>query len=182
MINRRKNIIIILVPILGLIFSCKNEIVEDNKFKNKEITKKVNQNNPDVLDILRFKTNEKSIEDKPIVSFTSANIKFTKDLDYKFEVKGVSNIDVNKLSSNYYVIINLYPYDDDITLLAENRRKYKFEMFSTKIRKTNDSQEILISRKIDTRVNKVRALIITILRYKDKKKIQEIIMENVAFY
>ncbi|MEP2236951.1 MAG: hypothetical protein ABJI22_01245 [Maribacter sp.] len=89
----------------------------------------------------------------------------------------INNIEFYK---NYYIIIAVYPLDKDIQLLSTERIKYGFETFSIKIRK-NELNDLIIARKIKTKLNFARAITISVIEYKTKLKIKEIVLQNVKF-
>ncbi|WP_405208899.1 hypothetical protein [Aquimarina sp. LLG6339-5] len=161
------------------LFSCKYDKINLEKESIKINKKTPVQDKKKEIDLLKYKKNEKSFNESPVINLTSVNINFLKDIEYKFVAIGKTNISIDSLINDYYAIINIYPSDEDMELIDEKRKKYRFETFSTKIRKTQNGGDIMIGRSIKTKLSDARAFVITIFKYKDKKRIQEILMENV---
>lgn len=81
-------------------------------------------------------------------------------------------------SKDSYLLVALYPKDDELEILAAERRKYGFESFSITIGKTKDGK-LFANRKIKTKLNYARAITIAIMDYKTKEKSMEIVLSDV---
>jgi len=132
------------------------------------------------IDIFRYKVKEdKYAEDLLKLKFNEILLERISEDTYTLMVNcdlGVSEID--KIE-DYYFIFSIYPYDKDIKMLSEDRRKYGFEMFSMNIGHLDNKKKLKIGREISTEIIKARAITLTLMEYDPKRKIREIVMLNV---
>ena len=135
----------------------------------------------DSSDLLRFKVKEESFR-KDSLSLIFKNIFFEEVGLSEFDLK--INVDYKRENINYhqkyYLVIAIYPRDEDIQLLDDERRRYKFVSYSMKIR-TNQMNDLVLARKIKTKLKFARAITISLFEYKTKLKSKEIVLQNVKF-
>lgn len=152
----------------------------ENTVRKKEEAKKVTFDEGSA-NLLKYKVKEEIFnKDSLGIDFKAIYLDKIAEEEYKLKVEVEAAQTALKYHENYYVILTLYPLDDEIHLLEKERRKYGFEMFSAKIRKNNFG-DLIIGRTIKTRINFARAVTLTIIEYTSKKKSKEIVMQNVKF-
>ena len=138
------------------------------------------KNQVSAIDIFRYKVKEdKYAQDLLKLKFNEILLERISEDTYTLMVNcdlGVSDID--KIE-DYYFIFSIYPYDKDIEMLSEDRRKYGFEMFSMGIGHLDNKKKLKIRREISTKIIKARAITLTLMGYDPKRKIREIVMLNV---
>jgi len=157
--------------------ACKSNT--DNTVK-KEASKKTTVNQGPV-NLLKYKVKEEVFNNNSLdVDFKAIYLEEIADGEYKLKVEIEAGQNALENHENYYVILSVYPFDEEISLLKKERRKYGFERFSAKIR-NNKFGGLLIGRTIKTRINFARAITLTIIEYSSKKKCREIVMQNVKF-
>lgn len=130
------------------------------------------------IDILKYKVKEDIYREDPLdISFNKILLERraqdTYDLKIDAEI-GVFN--TNEIDKHYF-ILSIYPYDKDIHILDEDRRKFGFDMFSMDINYSNEG--LIIGREIHTKIKRARAITLTLMEYKPKRKVKEIVMLNV---
>lgn len=132
-------------------------------------------------DILVYKVKEEFFNQDQL-GLTFKNVYLDELSKNKFNLRIETEIDPAAAiyHANYYLILAIYPHDDELHLLEEERRKYRFEMFSIKIRK-NKENKLVIGREVKTKIRSARAITISVIAYESKQKSQEIVMQNVKF-
>ena len=121
-----------------------------------------------------LRTLEKSIGDRNIYFEKIDANEFSLKINTDFHGKNINDY------KNYYIVVAIYPRDNEIQLLSPDRLKYKFESYSAKIGK-NEVNDLMIARKIKTKLKFARAITISLFEYKTKLKSQEIVLQNVKF-
>ena len=180
---RTKYIVVFGIVILALLISCKNEKnYKNTEIKgNKEIDEVLLEENNIAVDILRYKVKQEIFKkDSLQLIFKNIYLYPLSDNEYKLEIKVNSDNKALNYYADYYVIMAIYPKDNEIHLLDSKRQKYKFESFSVKIRKSKND-ELIISRKIKTKLNFARAVTVSVMAYKTKLKSMEVVLMNVNF-
>lgn len=152
-----------IILLLLLLFSCKGEVQND--------VKKFRLSN-------KFNTFDYNIRGDSLIKMLGIELVKNGQNKYKFSFECESNIDQDSLKKNYYVIINLYPYDKDINGLTKRRIKYGFESFSCSF-KISQLQKLTAERIITTNCKDIRGLVISLFDFKNKKKHQEFFFENI---
>lgn len=182
---RKKYIIEFGIVILALLISCKNE----KKYRNKEIEGNKEKGIDEVLleendvavDILGYKVKQEYFKkDSLQLIFKNIYLYPLSDNEYKLEVKVNNDNKALNYYTDYYIILAIYPKDNEIHLLHPERQKYKFETFSVKIRKSKND-ELIITRKIKTKLDFARAVTVSVMAYKTKQKSMEVVLMNVNF-
>lgn len=182
---RKKYIVVFGIVILALLISCKNE----KKYGNKEIKGNIEkgidgalpEENDDVVDILGYKVKEEFFKkDSLQLIFKNIYLYPLSDNEYKLEVEVNHDNKALNYFADYYIVLAIYPKDNEIHLLDPERQKYKFETFSVKIRKSKN-EELIITRKIKTKLNFARAVTVSVMAYKTKQKSMEVVLMNVNF-
>jgi len=156
--------------------SCKNTTTKNDRQQKNAI-----MDEEDPADILKYKVKQQLFEENsPKINFENVYLNRIKKHNYKLNINVDNSSVAANYHENYYVILSIYPFDDEIGLLKKERQKYGFEMFSAQIRK-NPSGALTISRMINTKINFARAITLSVVEYKSKKKSMEIVMQNVKF-
>ncbi|WP_417444249.1 hypothetical protein [Joostella sp.] len=169
-------IFLIFLTSVVVLSSCKNKkSFEGSQFKKKEnIT---SRSKDGYLNLLDYQIKAKSSDNKIInPSLEFIKLKLISDNRYKINI-GFRDDFVD--SENYYIVINVYPQDEDLGLLGKDRRKYGFESFTSKVFKKDGF--VLASREIRTGIIYPRAMTISLTSYSDKKIIKEVVLQNVDF-
>ncbi len=182
---KKKHIIAFGILILALMISCKNEKSNVNSKNNsnieKEIDKELLEENNVALDILRYKVKQEIFEkDSLQLVFRNIYLYPLLDNEYKLQIKVDNENKALNYYTDYYIIMAIYPKDNEIHLLNPERQKYKFESFSSKIKKSKNDK-LIISRKIKTKLNSARAVTVSVMAYKTKQKSMEVVLMNVNF-
>ncbi len=164
----------IIVAFIFFNFGCESFSKKREK-QNKEIIEY------ESTDLLRFKVKEESFR-KDSLSLIFRNIYFEKIDANEFSLKINADFHGKNINDykNYYIVVAIYPRDNEIQLLSPDRLKYKFESYSAKIGK-NEVNDLMIARKIKTKLKFARAITISLFEYKTKLKSQEIVLQNVKF-
>lgn len=159
--------------LVSLFLSCQSFVNKEEQHK----TSKVYEQN----DLLRYLIREDNFKNENN-SLVFKNVYFKKQEfnEYSLQIKVENSINNDEFHQNYYMIFAIYPLDKDLKLLSSERIKYGFESYSIKIRK-NELNDLIIARRIKTKLDFARAITITILDYKTKIKIKEIVLKNVNF-
>lgn len=160
-----------------LLLSCKN--IEDDKtntFQLKE-NRFLSINKPKVdLQGHLVKLEVHQI-DKLGFQFGNLHLSRIENGFYRTEIEAQIDNGVGDLSDEYYLLVSLYPIDDEITLLKEERVKYGFESFSTSIN-SSLSQKLIIHASMHTKLNKLRAMTVSILD-RNNQKYQVLVFQNL---
>ena len=133
------------------------------------------------VDILKYKVKQELLlKDAPEITFENIYLSRKEEHKYKLNINVDNSAAAANYHRNYYVILSIYPFDDEIGLLEQERHKYGFEMFSAEIRE-NASGGLTISRMINTKINFARAITLSVVDYKSKKRTMEVVMQNVKY-
>jgi len=132
-----------------------------------------------LVDILTYKVKEEQHQ-KDSLDLTFNYIILEKTAPFEYELKIDMETEPSKIQfyKDYYVIFAIYPEDDKIGLLAPDRKRYGFESFSAKFIK-NKNNELVIQRKIKTKIAFARAVTLMVMAYKNNRKSQVLVMQNV---
>lgn len=132
-----------------------------------------------VTDILEYKIKEEHHQ-KDSLDLTFKKIILEKIAPFEYELTIEIETEPSKIQfhKEYYIIMAIYPEDDEIGLLAPDRKKYGFESFSAKFVK-NKNNELVIKRKVRTKIEFARAITLMVMEYKNNRKSQVLIMQNV---
>lgn len=172
------------ILIIALMISCKNEKninAEVRGNKEKGIDKKLLEVNNVAVDILKYKVKQEILrKDSLQLIFKNIYLYPLSENEYKLQIKVDNGYKALNYYTDYYIIMAIYPKDDEIHLLDTGRQKYKFESFSTKIKK-GKNDKLVISRKIKTKLTLARAVTISLMAYKTKQKSMEVVLMNVIF-
>ena len=182
---KRKYIIAFGILILAPMISCKNKTSNINSEINNNIEKGIDEElleeNNVPLDILRYKVKQEIFrKDSLQLIFKNIYIYHLSDNEYKLQIKVDNGNKALNYYTDYYIIMAIYPKDNEIHLLDPERQKYKFETFSAKIKK-GKNDKLVISRKIKTKLNLARAVTISLMAYKTKQKSMEVVLVDVIF-
>lgn len=182
---KTKYIIALGILTLAIMVSCKNENNNVNAENNSSIEKgrdeELLEENDFAVDILRYKVKQEIFEkDSLQLIFKNIYLYPLSDNEYNLQIKVDNDNKALNYYTDYYIIVAIYPKDNEIKLLAPERQKYKFEAFSTKIKK-GKNDKLIISRKIKTKINLARAITVSVMAYKTKQKSMEVVLMNVNF-
>lgn len=135
----------------------------------------------DRIDILKYKVKLESFKkDSLSLDFKHIYLKRIGKNDFELNAKVDFPEKALEYNEGYYIVFSIYPLDDEIDLLRKDSQKFKFETFSTKIQK-NGLDELVISRKINTKLKFARAITISVIAYDTKQKSSEVVLQNVNF-
>lgn len=133
------------------------------------------------VNLLKYKVKQEDFgTDNLGIEFKNIYLSIFAEDEFKLKVEIVSSDSMPTNYSDYYMIFNIYPKDEEKGLLDKERRKYGFESFSMKINK-NRSDNLVASRRIRTKIRIARAVTLSILSYDSKKKHEETVLQNVNF-
>ena len=168
-----KKILSVAVIVGILVISCKNK-KEESSIADQQNTSQLKG----PINILKYKVKEENFsEDMPGLRFKTISLEKRDESEYYLDIEvAQSSVDEDDHKS-YYVILAIYPFDDEIQLLENERQKYGFETFSVKIKK-NDLGKFAINRTIKTRINFARAITVSVLDYETKQKRSEVVMQK----
>lgn len=151
-----------------------------NEPQGREQQKKVFQEK-EQSDILTYKVKEEYFNpDQLGLKFQNVYLKQVGKEKFKLTVKAEYDSLALAFHNKYYLILAIYPFDHELDLLDEERRKYGFEMFSVKIRR-NEKNQLVIHREVKTKIRAARAITLSVVAYESKEKSLEIVMQNVKF-
>lgn len=146
--------------------------------KNTEFEKPNEFHEGDNLNLLSFKVKEDHFKKDGLkLKFNEVNLNLLTDGEYELKIE-LDSMTKSEAYKESYLIFSMYPKDDDIEFLHPERKKYKFESYSLKIKKNNNGK-LVASRKIITKLNYARAITIVVLSYKTKEKSMEIVMSDI---
>ena len=181
---KKWNTVVFGILITTLMISCKYEKninAEINGDKEKGIDKKLLEVNNDTVDILRYKVKREILrKDSLQLIFKNSYLYPLSENEYKLQINVDHDHKALNYYTDYYIIMAIYPKDDEIHLLDTARQRYKFESFSVKIKKDSNN-ELIISRKIKTKINFARAVTISLMAFKTKQKSIELVLMDVNF-
>ncbi|TMU55055.1 hypothetical protein [Flagellimonas algicola] len=120
---------------------------------------------------------EVHVEDKLGFQFEDIYLSKTNNDTFTIAIDAKTNDLTNSKLNEYYLLIAFYPIDDEIGLLREERTRYGFETFSTKIL-PSANEKPLIERTIQTALRNLRAMTITLLD-RENKKYQVLVIQNL---
>lgn len=172
----RKILLILIIALCTIAVGCKHpskdKVDKSIPFPSKHIADQT-------TDILKYKIKEERHQkDSLDLTFKKIILEKIASVEYKLTIDMETEPSKIQFHKDYYVIIALYPEDDKIGLLAPDRKKYGFESFSAKF-EINQRDELVIKRKLRTKIKFARAITVTVMEYKNNRKSQMVIMQNV---
>ncbi|HET8737392.1 MAG TPA: hypothetical protein VFM69_12410 [Pricia sp.] len=168
-------LIIVMCTVTG---SCKLGSSDNENDKSKQHRSKPGSNR--VTDILEYKIKEEHHQNDSLdLTFEKIILEKIAPSEYQLKVDVSTAPSKVQFHGNYYIILAIYPEDDDIDLLAPERKKHGFESFSAKIEKDKESN-LFVMRKIQTEIEFARAITLTVMEYRNNRKTMVIVMQNVA--
>lgn len=133
------------------------------------------------INILKYKVKEEQHQ-KDSLDLTFQKVILEKIAPFEYELTIDAETEPSKIPfhNKYYIILGIYPEDDKISLLASERKKYGFESFSARFEK-NKSNKLIVRRRVKTKVEFARAITLTVMEYRNNRKSQVLVMQNVTF-
>jgi hypothetical protein len=159
----------------GLTQACQQR-VKNSRAAIESKTARVDEN---TIDILKFKYRvEYFSPDSLGLKFSSIFVRSISDSKYEVKIQAEQDCDSDLFYKKHYLIMGIYPYDKDLSILHSERIKYGFERFDFKLRK-NDLGNIETQGIISSGLKKARAVTLSLMEYKTGNKIKEVVMLDV---
>lgn len=131
------------------------------------------------VDILRYKVKKEQHQKNSLeLHFEKIVLEPMRESEYELRIDFKTKRDKIQFSKDYYVIVSIYPNDDELQLISPERKKYGFESFSAKFELTQN-KELRVKREIRTKIEQARAITVSIMEYRNNQKSLVLILQNV---
>jgi len=136
------------------------------------------QGTSDISDLIKYQVKEEHFRNDSLnLVFKNVNWQEVSKENYELTISADYAKNAATYLANYYLIFSIYPLDEELHLLNEERKKYKFESFSMKMN-SGEKSTMHLSRNVKTKIKSARAITISVLEYSTKLKSTEIVLQN----